>query len=60
MVQTLEPLSVKLFQSSFASQPRVKLTDHEPLAVVQDTHDNGQWKIFLDILRMSITGPSRP
>ena len=59
MVQTLEPLSVKLFQSSFASQPRVKLTDHEPLSVVQDTHDNEQWKIFLDKLRLSIIGPSR-
>ena len=60
LVQTLEPLSVKLFQSSFASQPRVKLTDHEPLAVVQDTHDDKQWKKFLDILRLNVIGPTRP
>jgi hypothetical protein len=60
MVQTLCPLSVKLFPSSFACNLRVKLTDHEPLSVVQDTHDNEQWKIFLDILRMTIIGPSRP
>ena len=60
MVQTLCPLSVKLFQSSFASQPRVKLTDHEPLAVVQDTHDDKQWKKFLDILRMTVIGPTHP
>tara|TARA_R100000458_G_C8041728_1_gene92787 strand:+ start:113 stop:505 length:393 start_codon:yes stop_codon:yes gene_type:complete len=43
LVQTLFPLSVKLFQSSFACRPRVKLTDHDPLFVVRDTHDPEQW-----------------
>jgi len=43
LVETLFPLAVKLFHSSFARQPRVKLIDHDPLFVVHDTHDPEQW-----------------
>ena len=43
LVKTLFPLSVKLFHSSIANKPRVKLTDHDPLFVVHDTHDPEQW-----------------
>ena len=54
MILTPCPLAVKLFQGDFARQPRMKLTDHEPLFVVQDTHDLKQWDtlqeyFFLDI-----------
>ena len=50
MVQTLCPLSVKLFQGTLASEPRVKLTNHEPLFVVHDTHDLVQWDMLQDLL----------
>tara|TARA_R110001592_G_scaffold212032_1_gene464256 strand:+ start:24842 stop:25231 length:390 start_codon:yes stop_codon:yes gene_type:complete len=42
--------AVKLFQGTIASEPRVKLTNHEPLFVVHDTHDLVQWDMLQDLL----------
>ena len=42
--------AVKLFQGTLASEPRVKLTNHEPLFVVHDTHDLVQWDMLQDLL----------
>ena len=38
--------SVKLFQDTIITGQRTKFVDHKPLAVVDDTKDNGQWKVF--------------
>ncbi len=38
--------SVKLFQDTIITGQRTKFVDCEPLAVVDDTKDNEQWKVF--------------
>ena len=36
----------KLFQDTIITGQRTKFVDCEPLAVVDDTKDNEQWKVF--------------
>jgi len=38
--------SVKLFEHTIINGQRTKFVDHKPLSVVDDTKDNGQWKVF--------------